>query len=229
MTKMKTWQTYAGGPGTAAVTTWNDNAYRGWLDSRDYPDTPLTANRRGEYFHLALTVPNSSAQYPALEVKSLYGATQTIAAGKVFVSSATEVFGYDSDGNLTSDGRWTTYVWDGNNRLIEMRRDTTTPSAARQRLTFEYDALGRRIRKIFFTHDGTAWVEARDTIYLYDGWNMVAEPDGNSSNAILRTYVWGADLSESRAGVGGAGELLWINNAQTTSGPPTGIQSKMHK
>jgi RHS repeat-associated protein len=187
-------------------------------------ETPLTATRRGEYFHLALTVPNSAAQYPALEVKSLYGATQTIAAGKAFVPPATEIFGYDSDGNLTSDGRWTTYVWDGENRLIEMRRDTATPAAARQRLTFEYDALGRRIRKIFFTHNGSAWVEARDTIYHYDGWNLVAELDGNASNAILRTYVWGTDLSGSGSGAGGVGGLLWVNNAQAAGGLPTGIQ-----
>ncbi len=43
--------------------------------------------------------------------------------GRSFVPPATETFGYDSDGNLTSDGRWTAYVWDGENRLVEMRRD----------------------------------------------------------------------------------------------------------
>ena len=85
-----------------------------------------------------------------------------------------------------------------------------------------YDHLGRRIQKIFYTHDGTNWVEQRDTAYLYDGWNMIAEVDANNGNATLRTYVWGTDLSGSRTGAGGVGGLLWVNNAQ--SGLPMGIQ-----
>lgn len=34
---MKTWQNFAGGTGTA-ITTWNYDAYRGWLNSKDYAD-----------------------------------------------------------------------------------------------------------------------------------------------------------------------------------------------
>jgi RHS repeat-associated protein len=67
-------------------------------------------------------------------------------------------------------------------------------------------------------------VEQRDTSYLHDGWNLVAELDANSSNATLRTYVWGTDLSGNRAGAGGVGGLLWVNNSQSTGGMPTGIQ-----
>jgi YD repeat-containing protein len=37
MKTMKTWQDFPGSGGTA-ITTWNYNAYRGWLDSKDYPD-----------------------------------------------------------------------------------------------------------------------------------------------------------------------------------------------
>lgn len=57
-----------------------------------------------------------------------------------------ETLAYDTDGNLTADGRWEAYVWDGENRLVEIRRDTTSPTEAKQKLTFEYDHLGRRIR-----------------------------------------------------------------------------------
>jgi len=140
------------------------------------------------------------------------------------VPPSTESFDYDADGNLTADGRWTAYVWDGENRLIEMRRDTGTPTGARQRLTFEYDPLGRRTRKTYFTHNGTNWVEQRDTTYLHDGWNLVGELDANNANATLRTYVWGTDLSGTKTGAGGVGGLLWVNNAQSTGGMPTGIQ-----
>jgi YD repeat-containing protein len=92
--------------------------------------TTYTAARKGEYYHHALTVGNNV--YPDVEVQSLYGATQT-QTGRVFNRPATEAFTHDADGNLTQDGRWT-YVWDGENRLIEMKRDTDTPAGARQRL-----------------------------------------------------------------------------------------------
>jgi RHS repeat-associated protein len=45
---------------------------------------------------------------------------------------------------------------------------------------------------------------------LYDGWNLVAEPDGNASNAKVRTYAWGSDLSGSMQGAGGIGGLLKV-------------------
>ncbi len=188
-----------------------------WKDS----DSPSTASRSGEYFHHALTVAYSS--YPEVFAKSLFVPNQQASAGRSFVPPATEQFFHDLDGNLIQDGRWTAYVWDGENRLIEMKRDTSTPALARQRLTFEYDHLGRRVRKRFFTWGGSDWAEQRETLYLYDGWNLVAELDGNNANATLRTYVWGTDLSGSRSGAGGVGGLLWVNNSQTTGGLPTGI------
>jgi len=180
-----------------------------------------TANRKGEYFHWPLNVPNSSAQYPTVTVTSQYGAGESD-SGKVYVPAASEAFSHDDDGNLTADGRWT-YTWDGDNRLIEMRRDSDSPAGARQRLLFEYDHQGRRIRKQFYAYSG-GWQLQMDTICLYDGWNVVCELSG--SKTPLRTYVWGTDLSGSLTGAGGVGGLLWVNNEQTTYGGktvPTGV------
>ena|GEM_PF-791866 len=182
------------------------------------------AARKGEYFHHALALTNIQAQYPTVEAKSLYGATQAT-NGEVYVAATPEVFTYDLDGNLTSDGRWA-YTWDGENRLIEMKREAASPAGARQRLVFEYDYQGRRIRKQFYTYSG-GWVEQRDTICLYEGWNVMAELDANASNARLRTYVWGNDLSGSRQGAGGVSGLLWVNNYQATfdgENLPSGVQ-----
>jgi hypothetical protein len=39
-------------------------------------------------------------------------------SGNVYVPQEPEHFGYDADGNLTNDGRWS-YVWDGESRLIQ--------------------------------------------------------------------------------------------------------------
>jgi hypothetical protein len=172
-----------------------------WKDS----DSPSTANRSGEYFHLALSVANGS--YPQVYAKSLSGTNQQATAGRSFVPPSTEGYHYDADGNLVDDGRWISHVWDGENRLIEMSRDTNALVAARQKVTFAYDHLGRRTRKTYFTHNSTNWVEERDTSYLHDGWNLVAELDATSSNATLRTYVWGTDMSGSRGGAGGVARL----------------------
>jgi RHS repeat-associated protein len=170
-----------------------------------------TSNRKGEYYHWPLAVANSTGQYPTVTVVSTYGATQT-SSGAVFVPPSTETYGYDADGNLTSDGRWT-YIWDGENRLIEMKRDASTPTlSSRLRLVFEYDWQGRRIRKTFYTHNGTSWVLSTDRAFLYDRWNLVGELNSASSNAKLRTYIWGTDLSGSPQGAGGVGGLLKITD-----------------
>jgi len=89
--------------------------------------TVLTASRKGEYFSGAPVVPAPLPAYPQIQAKSLYGATQTLNAGKTYVPASPEIPTYDADGNLTSDGRWTAYVWNAENRLVEMRRDTATP------------------------------------------------------------------------------------------------------
>jgi RHS repeat-associated protein len=142
---------------------------------------------------------------------SQYGAGQS-ESGEVFVPATPEAFGYDTDGNLTSDGRWT-YFWDGENRLVEMKRDTSSPTlSSRLRLTFEYDHQGRRIRKTYYTHNGSGWVESTDTVFLYDGWNLMGELDANASNAKVRTYVWGIDMSGTIQGAGGVGGLLKVTD-----------------
>ena len=169
-----------------------------------------TADRKGEYFHYPLTVNNSStAQYPTVTVTSNYGGTQS-SSGEVYVPQTPESFSYDDDGNLTADGRWT-YTWDNENRLTEMKRDVASPVGARLRMTFEYDYQGRRIRKRFYTYSGS-WVEQTDMLYLYDGWNVIAELNANSGNAKIRTYMWGIDLSGSEQGAGGVGGLLKIKD-----------------
>jgi RHS repeat-associated protein len=172
-----------------------------------------TAARKGEYYHHALAVGNNV--YPTIEVKSLHGATQA-QTNRVFNPPSTESFVHDADGNLSSDGRWT-YIWDAENRLIAMIRDTDSPAGARQRLIFEYDHQGRRVRKRFDTHNGSGWVLSSDTAFAYDGWNLVAELNAASSYARLRTYLWGFDLSGSEQGAGGVGGLLLVTDYDVTT------------
>lgn len=67
--------------------------------------------------------------------------------------------------------------------------------------------------------NGSAYTLASSTLFLYDGWNLIAELDANSSNAAVRTYAWGLDLSGSLQGAGGVGGLLFANLGSGTHAP----------
>jgi RHS repeat-associated protein len=184
------------------------------------PTATVTVNgngtyRKGEYFQYALNIPNSTPQYPSITVSAQWGTTNQSSTGKAYVPATPENLGYDTDGNLTSDGRWS-YTWDGENRLTQMIRDTDTPSGARQKLTFEYDWQGRRIRKKFYTYN-SGWVLQSDLAFLYDGWLLMGELNAASSNDKVRTYVWGTDLSGSIGGAGGVGGLLKVTYYGSTT------------
>jgi len=120
----------------------------------------------------------------------------------VYVAREPESFKYDTDGNLTNDGRWA-YTWDGENRLVAMT--TNTLAGPPYHLTFAYDYQGRRIQKTVTTNG----VTIASYNYLYDGWNLAAEL--GSSGTLVRSYVWGTDLSGSQSGAGGVGGLLEIS------------------
>ena len=79
--------------------------------------------RKGEYFRTELALDNSpSAVYASVTNLAVLnnGTNADIIAtnlGTVFLPQTPESFGYDADGNLTNDGRWT-YTWDAENRLL---------------------------------------------------------------------------------------------------------------
>ncbi len=168
------------------------------------------ADRKGEYSHWPLSVPNATAQYPQIEVKSLYGATQTD-AGYVFVPQTPEVFAHDLDGNLIRDGRWTN-VWDAENRLVEMVSLTNGPAASKRWLKFGYDWRGRRMGKTVCVRTNSAWSVVVSNKFLYDGWNLLAELNA-TNNTVIRSYAWGLDLSGTEQGAGGVGGLVAVKAA----------------
>jgi len=168
--------------------------------------------RRGEYFQELLGMNNTSTSvWQSVTVTTSGGGTNT---GNIFVPAATESYGYDADGNTTNDGR-RTFTWDGENRLISMQAISSVPTGAKKKLDFAYDYQGRRIQKIVSTWNGSAYVAASTNKFLYDGWNLIAEL--NSTNGIVRSYIWGLDLSGTIQGAGGVGGLLAIK--PTSSNP----------
>ena len=113
---------------------------------------------------------------------------------------------HDEDGNQTSTGTGQTYIWDAENRLIAI--EPVLPTTGDKKQLNAYDAQSRRVRKQVFTYTSGTWSLTTDEKFIYDGWNLIAVLDAASSNALLRTYSWGTDLSGSLQGAGGVGGLL---------------------
>lgn len=184
------------------------------ITSRDYPGTndiigaalatnAVTLNgqpvfHKWEYFWGTVQTNNTAAPaWLGAMVASGGGST----TGNVYLAQTPERFSYDADGNLTGDGRWT-YSWDAENRLIGMAVNTAAGPA--YQLAFAYDARGRRIQKAV-----TIGIAVTATDFLYDGWNLLAELQPN--NTLIRSYVWGSDLSGAMQGAGGVGGLLEVS------------------
>jgi hypothetical protein len=118
-----------------------------------------------------------------------------IVSGNVFLAEAYEGFTYDADGNLTRDGRFT-YAWDGENQLIKVEtRDDLASAAPRIKLEFTYDYMGRRASKKVYEWD-SSWELGYERRFHWMGWTLIAE--SNSLSNVVRSYLWGLDLSEQR-------------------------------
>jgi RHS repeat-associated protein len=143
--------------------------------------------------------------------------------GHLLVPPSGQSFQYDADGNLTNDLVWR-YKWDGENRLIEATNVTGLPAEGRRKVAFSYDYLGRRAAKWVFAWDSGANNWAVNPLvsvrFVYDqpsgqagSWNLIAELDliqNPGTPTLVRSYLWGTDLSGTFDKAGGVGGLLAI-------------------
>lgn len=162
------------------------------------------AYRKGEYFRKELPIANTAG--PVWTNITVSATGQGSTNGHAFLPRTPEQFWYDTDGNLTNDGRWK-YTWDAENRLVRMISGTTT--GPQQRLDFGYDSQGRRTTRKVWNNTAGSGTPALDERFVYDGWNLAAELNA-TNNAVVRGYVWGLDLSGSMQGAGGVGGLLAV-------------------
>jgi RHS repeat-associated protein len=171
------------------------------------------AYRKGEYFRAEVPVSNGSTS--VWQSVSVAATNQTTVSGNVYVPKNQEQFYYDLDGNLTNDGRWT-YTWDGENRLAKMAPNTSI--GLRNSIMFEYDWQGRRIHKQVWGNTNWTSTPTNDVKFVYDGWNLLAELN-RTNNAVIRTFMWGSDLSGTIQSAGGVGGLLELTykGAQATN------------
>jgi RHS repeat-associated protein len=136
-----------------------------------------------------------------------------------FPGSATIQPIHDADGNMTSGPvpganglnpgvpvpANASLTWDGENRLITATVDSTT-------VNYLYDAQSRLISRSVGVSPTSV------TLYLYDGWNRIAEYEENGTGQELkRSYLWGMDLSGTMQGAGGVGGLLSMTVHDTTT------------
>ena len=168
-----------------------------------------TALKQGTFFHAEKNESGESGKVqPGMRHITIVAGSST-EEGDVYVPQVTETTAHDDSGNLTGDSRWM-YRWTENNRLREMETEAEATSgiaaANSVKLQFDYDYVGRRIRKRVYTPAG-APTPSTTIRYVYDGWNCVAELNGSNSKA----FVWGPDLSGGPA-AGGVGGLLYIQD-----------------
>ncbi|WP_298465662.1 RHS repeat-associated core domain-containing protein [uncultured Erythrobacter sp.] len=95
-------------------------------------------------------------------------------------------FAYDPNGNLTDDGEYT-YLYDVENRLVEMRHKGTTTGCSAGNLAAElfYDPLGR----LYKTANYSCNTLTESRLYHYDGDALVEEYD--LANNILARHIHG--------------------------------------
>jgi|GEM_PF-1873223 RHS repeat-associated protein len=140
--------------------------------------------------------------------------------GEKLVLESPELLGYEKDGNLVRHGRWV-YRWDAENRRVRGMSYGASDRAGWRRVDWAYDALGRRTRQTSCVLSNGVWVVTDDLNLVRDPvWfgRHVAESSA-TNHALVRSYVWGLDLSETMDGAGGVGGLLWVKQY---TGPSVG-------
>jgi len=180
------------------------------------------ANRKGEYFWKELSMNNTTGS--VWQPVTVTATGLTTVTGNVFVAKTPEVFSYDLDGNMISDGRWN-YTWDAENRLIKVESRPDTPSSSWRRIEWTYDALGRRIQQVTSIWTNNAWFVVENLKFVSDPMlfgRQIVELNG-TNNTLVRSYAWGLDLGGTMDGAGGVGGLAWVT-LHTASGPASGTQ-----
>ena len=182
-------------PGVAAV--------RGFADA----NATVTVNenpayRLGEYFFGSDEFDNSQSSVDAALVTTAALASPTngpdevaSVTSRVHVAKTPQLFEYDLDGNLLSDGCYS-FAYDAANRLEKVSTNGVLV------LANFYDAKSRRVKKV---------TPEAATTFFYDDWNLVEERVAYTNGTVSTIrYFWGKDLSGTLQDAGGVGGLLYL-------------------
>jgi RHS repeat-associated protein len=89
-------------------------------------------------------------------------------------------------------------------RTLHMKNNRTSNHYFRG--GFIYDGLGRMRERVDYGWNGSGWIATNTVLYVYDGWRVIQERDGNNVPTV--SYTRGNDLSGTLQGAGGIGGLL---------------------
>ena len=157
-----------------------DNIYQ--LKSVDYP--------------AGVTFSDTTFSYDSVgnHISTLNGGTTNYTSNSLnqYSKVGSTDYAYDANGSLTSDGTFT-YVYDYENRLISASKTGLTA-------TYTYDAFGRRIKK-GLSPQGTV----PDTVYVYDGDQIIAEYD--AAGTLIKKFIYGAGIDELVKGLSPQGTV----------------------
>lgn len=192
-------------PGTVVVTGEADASATVSVNLR--PAAP----RQGTYFADEITLNNSASPVAEeIEVAATLGGVTEKRSGEASVPKASSLFEYDDDGNLVFDGA-NEYTWDAENRLVEINTrigsETVGAIFPSFRQQMDYDDLGRRIRSRLYHEVDSVELLARDDVFVYDGWKLIAVISGQTGD-VLQRFAWGLDLSQTVGGAGNVSGLL---------------------
>ena len=82
-------------------------------------------------------------------------------------------------------------------------------ATAARKTVFAYDYMGRRVKKAVYVNG----LLLSETLFVYEGWNVIEEITRVNGSDSSRYFVWGLDLSQSLQGAGGIGGLLCMSDA----------------
>ena len=215
-TNSKNQLTQAVNPGVAHVSGYAP------ADSRveiTYDTDTFAAVREGTYWYAAVPVDNSAAAVCASIHVTVIDEAGSVSHQETItrlVPKAVETISYDPRGNQTEDSIWE-YTWDAMDRLtaVEMKEVT---GADRVKVEFQYDFFGRRATKeVYSYNDG--WVPEYTRKFIWAGWLLQAETNGDDE--LIRSYVWGRDVSGGVGGAAGIGGLLAVRTHNPATGAVT--------
>lgn len=109
------------------------------------------------------------------------------------------VIEYDADGNIVAVGP-IGYSWDAEGRLV------SATSNGIEVVRFEYDHMGRRVRRI---------AAGKETEFIYDGWRLLEQCEGTNKTML----VWGVDRFGELKSTHPVGALLSVVAKEQTYFP----------
>jgi RHS repeat-associated protein len=135
----------------------------------------------------------------------------TIGTGNQLQADASATYAYDAAGNevgktLKSTGEKWAYQYDDANHLVSAA-DTSTTGVLLARVTYTYDALGRRVETDSWTQTSGAVAVTRSG---YDGDNVAA--DLNGSNALVARHLFGDGVDQVVAAISASGSGAAANS-----------------